>query len=58
MKKTKLVIFVLASLFMTTAFGVLAVLDHIFISIFSKIIAVCFFSMNDKDCTSDFITVL
>ena len=28
---------------------VLAVLDHIFISIFSKIIAVCFFSMNDKD---------
>ena len=44
------------------AFGenrcVLAVLDHIFISIFSKIIAVCFFSMNDKDCTSDFITVL
>ena len=28
---------------------VLAVLDHIFISIFSKIIAVCFFSMNDKE---------
>lgn len=28
MKKTKLVIFVLASLFMTTAFGVLAVPSH------------------------------